>query len=553
MSSYRLLLVPLAFVLATATLAQPSAEPAGEREEAFSETFDVRVINLEAVVEDKNGNRVEGLGIGDFEILVDGKSQPVEYFTEIRNRSAATPAAPDTAAAAPAAAVPRPPGLAENGRLATSYVVFIDLATGDPRRAYLAGEKLAEQIGQIPPEDRIAVFVFDGRQLENIADWRDSRERVLASLHGLERWRTFSAARAQRRANDLFTERDSDLAEGSALQEDLARRSGFELAATFAALATVMRSAAPPPGRRVLLAFAGAWPRDMAAFLGIPQNAAENAANKARVFYPTEAYSAVYETANRLGYTIYASDLTAGVRAPGSAENGSVERAGSATGRDFDRDFESDATLLRYAEQTGGKAFTSGFGDTGLAQVQDDLASFYWLGFTAKREAKDAKDKSHKVEVRVKRPGLEVRSRKQYKDLSRKSEIDQEIESRLLFLDTRFKQDFTVLPGEPTTKRNEIVLPITLRIPLDLVAFLPKGGGYRADLELRVATLGRDGERSPEPKIPVVFEGPQPRPGQFATYETQLRLRKESRRFVLGLYDKQGDRLLVSTVDLDQQ
>lgn len=534
----------LALGLCVATFGLHAAEA---DQETFSETFDVRVINLEAVVEDAAGNRVEGLAIGDFEILVDGKSQPVEYFSEIRNRNAAAPIAP----AAPGAAAPaRPPGLDESGRLATNYVLFIDLATGDPRRALGIAESLAEQIGQIPPGDRIAIFVFDGRLLANIADWRDSREKVLASLTGINNKGGSITTIADREANDRFRERDSDLSLNSGAQEDLARRLGRKLEATFTALSTTMRTAAPPPGRRVVMAFAGAWPRDLAAYLGVPQNAPDNAANRTRQFYPTRAYSGVYETANLLGYTLYVADLQAGIPVAGSAENGGVGLEGGAGAgrRDFDRDFETDATLLRYAEQTGGKAFTSGFGDTGVAQVQDDLASFYWLGFSPKRLSND---KSHKVEVKVRKPGLKVRSRKQFSDLSRKTEVDQELESRLLFSRTRAKQDFTVLPGEPEMKRTEMVLPVTFRIPLDLVTFLPKGNLYVADLELRVAALGEGGERSPMPSIPVKLEGPQPQPGQYATYETQLRLRKDNRRFVLGLYDKQGDRLLVSTVDLD--
>ncbi len=83
--------------LASARRARPARAFAafaakGTEDEPFTETVDVRVINVEAVVEDADGNRVQGLGIGDFEILVDGKPQPAEYFSEIRG-NIATPAA----------------------------------------------------------------------------------------------------------------------------------------------------------------------------------------------------------------------------------------------------------------------------------------------------------------------------------------------------------------------------------------------------------------------------------------------------------------------------
>lgn len=529
---------------------------AAPEEEPYSETVDVRVINLEAVVEDGDGRRVEGLGIDDFEILVDGKSRPVEYFSEIRGGLAAPEpaddAAPSQAPPSPAPSSVRPPGMAQSGRVPTSYVVFVDLVMSDPRQVESATKQLESDLGQLPPEDKIAIFVFDGRRLENLADWRDRREVTLSALRSVPTIRSTAITElAEQSAAESRRIQVDDLEISGTDLEDRARRMSRRLEATFTAVSTTMRTAAPPPGRRVLLNFAGAWPRDLAVYLGIdPGSSAGGVASRIRSSYPLKAYSGVYETANRLGYTIYAADLFKGRSVGGNAAIGGVQDAQNARQVGFDRDFERDATLMRYAEQTGGQAFTGGWGDDTLAKVQDDLASFYWLGISAKRQDND---KSHKLEVKVKKPGLKVRSRREYSDLSRKAEVDQELESRLLFSRTREKQDFLVIPGEPVLKRSETTLPITFRIPLDLVVFLPKGKTFLADLELRVAALDERGQRSPIPSIPVPLEGPQPQPGQYATYETQLRLRKESRRFVLGLYDKKGDRLLVSTVDLDQQ
>ncbi len=84
------------------------------------------------------------------------------------------------------------------------------------------------------------------------------------------------------------------------------------------------------------------------------------------------------------------------------------------------------------------------------------------------------------------------------------------------------------------------------------MVFLPKGKGYAADLELRIAAIDDRGQRSQMPNIPFKLEGPKPEVGQYATYETNLRLNTAARRAVLGLYDKKGDRLLVSTLDLEK-
>ena len=51
----------------------------------FGESIDVRVVNVEAVVTDRDGNRVTGLKPGDFRLRVDGKEVPVEYFSEVHD------------------------------------------------------------------------------------------------------------------------------------------------------------------------------------------------------------------------------------------------------------------------------------------------------------------------------------------------------------------------------------------------------------------------------------------------------------------------------------
>src|SRR5215212_6056631 len=49
----------------------------------FGEVLDVRVVNVEVVVTDKQGERVRGLGSKDFRLEVDGKEVPIDYFSEI--------------------------------------------------------------------------------------------------------------------------------------------------------------------------------------------------------------------------------------------------------------------------------------------------------------------------------------------------------------------------------------------------------------------------------------------------------------------------------------
>ena len=50
-----------------------SLAAASQSPEPFGEVIDVRVVNVEVVVTDRDGNRVAGLQPGDFRLRVDGE------------------------------------------------------------------------------------------------------------------------------------------------------------------------------------------------------------------------------------------------------------------------------------------------------------------------------------------------------------------------------------------------------------------------------------------------------------------------------------------------
>src|SRR5215813_11670056 len=120
------LLALLGLFLAPAALAQAQpprgtpAPPANAPQSVFGEQIDVRVVNVEVVVTDKQGNRVAGFTPEDFRLKVDGKAVPIEYFNEVRGGSAIA------LAESAASSVKGLPSLAPGSPVGTSYLVFID-------------------------------------------------------------------------------------------------------------------------------------------------------------------------------------------------------------------------------------------------------------------------------------------------------------------------------------------------------------------------------------------------------------------------------------------
>jgi VWFA-related protein len=134
--------------------------PRASQEQVFGETIDVRVVNVEAVVTNRGGERVRGLKAGDFKLLVDGKEVPVEYFAEVEEGSAV--AASGSGSGGPVTAGE------EVGR---NYLVFIDEAISIQSQRDDLLKKMKLDLNLLRPADRMAVLAFDGLHIEILANW----------------------------------------------------------------------------------------------------------------------------------------------------------------------------------------------------------------------------------------------------------------------------------------------------------------------------------------------------------------------------------------------
>jgi hypothetical protein len=216
----------------------------------------------------------------------------------------------------------------------------------------------------------------------------------------------------------------------------------------------------------------------------------------------------------------------------------------------FNRDVELDTALASIARETGGEAFLDSTNLDSLERVADDTQSYYWLGFTPDWKGTD---RAHQVRIEVKRPGLEVRSRRSYTDLSRQTEVTMMTESALLFGNPPSSEPLLVKLGEPTSLRTRsATLPVTVMIPVHLLTFLPHEKGYVAATELRVAVLDEAGQTAEIPviELPIVLDR-MPYEGQVQRYETQLKVRRQKHDIVVSLYDIASGRILSTRIEAD--
>jgi VWFA-related protein len=564
------------FAAANAVWSQEA--PGGALPGVFSEILDVRVVNLEVVVTDKDGVPVRGLGPDAFKLEIDGEEVAVEYFSEIRSGVAAPrKEAPESLE------VEDFPAIVPGSPVETSYLVFIDEYFSFGRDRDVVVQSLIEDLPRLGPSDRMAIVAFNGQDLAMLSTWSQSvpaLERVLESalerptygLNRLAEQRQFDFDEITRRLAG-FRDPTGVLSAQGYLRTDLTPEERFYLQrlsdnvqrSVTAAMST-LRSFAMPPGRKVMLLYSGGWPFYPAVFLGndiSPVILSTDVEEGSAIFRPLS------DTANLLGYTLYPIDMPGFADILANDPGGESFTAGAdvrdlvpdltgtgtglrATPGDysFRRQQEVQYTLRFLASETGGEAFIDSERTDAFDRVVSDTRSYYWIGFTPDRGWDDTR---HDVKISVIEPSFRVRSRKGFLDSSQQYEVAMALESALLFGNPDTADPIKVQLGEPRKAgRGRMELPFSVFFRLDAVTFLPGDGTEQvAQLELRVAVKDEAGQRAEIPVIPMIIRvDSEIEPGMVGKFDTALKLRRKPHDAVFAVYDSLSGRILSTNVEI---
>jgi VWFA-related protein len=509
----------LALLLTTSVAAVPVSgqepSPSVDVPDLFGEVIDVRVVNIEVVVTDAAGTRVRGLAPEDFELIVDGRTVPIDYFTEVFGGEAiAAGGAPEeglVAAADPA----HLPGLNPGEPVGTSYLVYVD----DNHTLKVVRDEivrgLIEQLPRLGERDRMAVVVQSGPRLEMLTSWSRSEQELREALgklldgghYGGSIRSSIYTARAT--AIAASRERGGERGVSTPATAGMAQRVDLELAV--AGVVSTLRGFAQPPGRKVMLVIAGDWP------IGAFRTDDES------LDYVTEldVMQQMVETANLLGYTLYP------------------------VGASFEHEVWRYAGMGRIARDTGGRPLLDQ--PAVLADAIEDTRSYYWLGFTPSFAGDDSR---HDVEVRVRVPGLRARARTGYLDLSRAAELSMSTQSALLFGHETPGEPVRIELG-PATRwgLRKMDVPIAIYIPLDALTFLERGEEEIGRLEIRFAVVDASGSQANIPIIPLVLEGERLE-GDYYRYETSLHMRRRPHELLVSVHDPLGGKTLHGRAEL---
>ena len=563
------------WVLATSLLCVLSGGARGQEEEVprsiFSEVLDVRVVNVEIVVTDRDGIRVSGLEAEDFELLVDREPTTIDYFSEIRG-GLVTQLADD------AADVELPGSLEPGQEVGTSYLVFIDDQFSIARDRNRVLDRMEEDLARLGENDRMAIVSFNGRELSMLNSWTRSPRVLEGSFREAREKRTFGLQRmAELNTNDrerrdrslLATTTDTFLMRAgqeplesvtrrlNPIEWNYANRLEEQLSRSVSAAVASLRSFASPPGRKVMLILAANWPLSPAAYTVASYDGSFDDIGWASLDNAVSGGGALYgpltDTANLLGYTVYPVDVPGIARMMVGAEVAAPDAFSGAgellNGGMFEREHITHDALHYIAAATGGEALINGERDVAFERVVADTRSYYWLGFSPDRKEDD---RGHDIQVKVRRKGYRVRSRNGFHDFSRQTESTMMVESSLFFGNPPSSIPLDLSFGRPRRAgRGKVSIPLDVGIPMDSVTLIPIQGKLRADLEIRVTVMDEDGARSDTPMATISIEGDSaPSPGQIFHYETALTLRRRKHRVIVAVNDPVSGVMMSSSTEL---
>jgi len=364
----------------------------------------VDLVHLDVSVLDKNRHPVTGLGPADFTVLENGVPQTVTVFSEVETPD---PAPPKTAWMRDVAPDVRSNADVQQRRL---FVIVIDDAALDLDLVSVRNVKTAalRVIDGFGPSDLAAVvFTADSSRAQ---DFTSDRARLIAAVNA------YHAGLRGTVANDVFFR-------GSANT-----------------LQSVVKVLSKLPDRRKAIIYIGQGrPLDLSAAFG-PEDIAITKPKMANLKDPAAAAADdpgnnsmtgiggmarlaklvmdAFADAARANVTIYPIDVC-GVRTGAMAERKAVQASEVASagapvggGNKCQPGLEVNY-LTNLASATGGRALinTNDFG-AGIDAIFEENASYYVLGYQSTDPRMNGKER--KLDVRVNRPGVQVRTRSGY-------------------------------------------------------------------------------------------------------------------------------------------
>jgi len=395
------------------------------------------MVLVDALVTDKDGKVVTGLGAPDFTVLEDGKPQKLTTISFEQAAEVARTLRSQRASLPPNVTTNRPAYRMPAGPMVIVVLDALNTRSQDQSRARM--ELLKYLDTQLQPGQQVAVYTLSA-SLRILQDFTDDPALLKAAIQGFRpnesielqiadinaRMPRMSGAgpEAPLRGGGVNQALGNALSRMQLFFEDQANlATDARVGTTLTAFRYIAQAVAGMPGRKNLVWVTGSFP--LATYTRIIQYSADAVNDPNAVRIENDYEDMIRETGSRLNdaqvavYPVDARGLIGELL--GGAERQGVSNTGELkTGPEYAQDVqlasrtlqETQASMQQMAADTGGKLFTNRNDlDHSVALSAQDGAAYYLLGYTP---ASKADGKFHKIAVKVNRPDVTVRARHGY-------------------------------------------------------------------------------------------------------------------------------------------
>jgi VWFA-related protein len=425
------------------------------------------LVIVDVVVRDKSGRPIEGLKPTDFAVLEDGKPQKIAVF-EFQKLSN-EPEPPAKLALADQLKLPEAPKTAitaekpgqvqyHDKRLMVFYLDFSSMGISEQLRAQEAALDYAAK--HITKDDLVAILLYTS-QVQVLTDFTADRDVINSILKALP------IGEMSEMAGLADTDDTNGEDTGAAFVADETEFNIFNTDQKLAAIEQAARMLSPLPEKKALLYFSAGVNKT-----GIDNQAqleaTINAAVKANLaIYPIDARGLMADPPG--GDASHAASRGTGIY------NGSVYNQQRATIND------SQETLYTLAADTGGKAFFDSNDITaGIVQAQQQMRSYYLLGYYTTNPAQDGKYR--KITVKLNNAmSAKLEHRKGYYASKvwgklNGQEKEQQLKEALSAGDPATDLPLALQVNYFRVAPTSYFVPVSIKIPGSVVALAAKGG-----------------------------------------------------------------------------
>jgi VWFA-related protein len=531
---------------------------------AFLDSVEVRVVNVDVVVTDKAGNFVPGLTRDDFQLLLDGKPVEMSNFAAYAPPALGASSTGEVAIAGAETAVESEE--APQAAPATSYAVLLDQSLVRPGERKEILDQLQRFLASgLRPGDRVLIATYN-QGMRLLTDLTGDQAVLAAALAAVGRSAAASGEVASRQASILreITFVDPGDTRTAAIEaerifgdiQSLERAAILEARAGMEALGYLSDALAGVDGRKALV-YAGAgfsdnpvahlysmWSQRLGALAPLLVPPPSGGTQKGEF---ERRQRALIERAGGNRVTLYV--IGAGPDQGPSPGGADVAMSAGGTAN------LSPLGAMRYiAGATGGVTLkASPQLAVALTAVADDFSRYYSLAFSPAADFE-----YHRIEVRLRsRPDLKVRHRGGFRAEDPGGRASETAVAALLF--NANANPFGASASAGVARREgraaELLLPLTVKVPLEHVTLVPQGDHHQGKLSLYFAAREGSGEVLVMERRDLEFSVPNGQLAaalrQFVTFDVDLKLRPGPYRLGVVVHDELGQ--TASSLTLDAQ